>query len=115
MRGRRVSGVAATGLGRDGSRAYARSAQTASLGEPQWSCVATRMQVSARVEADRVCAAIRQRQKVSSLIGGVPETSPRVLARGRDVKNGAPSALASLACVSPLGVLERRECFREAL
>ncbi len=39
------------------------SAQTASLGEPRWSCVATRMQVSVRVEADRVCAANRQRQK----------------------------------------------------
>ena len=31
LRGRRVSGVAATGLGRDGSRAYARSAQGGSL------------------------------------------------------------------------------------
>jgi hypothetical protein len=32
------------------------SAQTACLGEPQWSCVATRMRVLAGVEADRVCA-----------------------------------------------------------
>jgi hypothetical protein len=33
------------------------SAQTASLGEPRWGCVVTRMQVLARVEADRVCGA----------------------------------------------------------
>lgn len=31
LRGRRVSGVAATGLGRDGSRAYARSARCRTL------------------------------------------------------------------------------------
>jgi hypothetical protein len=40
-----------------------RSALSTSLDEPRWSYVETRMQVSARVEADRPCAAIRQRQK----------------------------------------------------
>ena len=38
-------------------------ARSASLGVPWWSCVATRMQVSVRVQADRVCAANRLRQK----------------------------------------------------
>jgi hypothetical protein len=39
------------------------SAQTACLGERRWSCVATRMRVTARVDADLVCAAIGRRQK----------------------------------------------------
>src|SRR5207248_10653203 len=39
------------------------TAQTASLAEPQWSCVATRIHVSAGVEADRVRAAIRKEQE----------------------------------------------------
>ena len=38
------------------------SARSASLGDPRWSCVATRMQASVRVQADRVCAASRLRQ-----------------------------------------------------
>ena len=41
----------------------ARFLREASLGVPWWSCVATRMRVSVRVQADRVCAANRLRQK----------------------------------------------------
>ena len=46
------------------------SAQTAPGGEPRWSCDATRMQVSARVKADRV--GTRLTAEMSSPIEGAP-------------------------------------------
>lgn len=64
MRGFRDRRGADTATGRDWRGLVVLAAQTASLGEQRWSCVATRMQVSACVRA-----ANRQRPEVPSPIG----------------------------------------------